>query len=228
MQAAQRFLSMMMLIVSSSCLVRLHLHSEFPLHPAAAASASSGGGPEVRLQNLKSKLFKDLEEAMAPSDGTAPFSIASDTYNSTHTLTSGFNESALSNEFNYALTPRGILSGLHTRGCLGLSSHSEIDWSVRAPVEGVKVDKALQDMDVLWLYEYDTFLESEEESEEWSQCVQTPKGNLGRRSMCWRSTSLGRRSMCQGSTSLGRRRMCQGSTKVSRKPTSPAESGHSS
>ena len=139
--------------VSSSCVVRLHLHSEFPLHPAAAASASSGGGPEVRLQNLKSKLFKDLEEAMAPSDGTAPFSIASDTYNSTHTLTSGFNESALSNEFNYALTPREILSGLHTTGRLGLSSHSEIDWSVRAPVAGVKEDKALQDMDVLSLYE---------------------------------------------------------------------------
>ena len=30
------------------------------------------------------------------------------------------------------------------------------------------MDKALQDMDVLSLYEYDTFLESEEESEEWS------------------------------------------------------------
>ena len=153
---------------SSCCLVRLHLNSEFPSHPAAAASASPGGGPEVQLQNLKSKLFKDLEEAMAPSDGTAPFSGASSTYNLTHTLTSGFNESTLLNEFNYASTPREILSGLHTTGRLGLSSHSEIDWSVRAPVEGVKEDKALQDMDVLSLYEYDTFLESEEESEEWS------------------------------------------------------------
>ena len=155
--------------VSSSCLVRLHLHSEFPSDPAAAASASSGGGHEVQLQNLKLKLFKDLEEEVAPSDGIAPFSGASNTCNLTLTLTSGFSESASLNEFNYTSTPREILSGLHTTGRLGLFSHSEIDWSVCAPVEGVKEDKAVQDMDVLSLYEYDTFLESEEESEEWSR-----------------------------------------------------------
>ena len=108
---------------------------------------------------------------MAPSDGTATFSVASDTCNLTRTLTltAGFNQSALSNEFNYASTPREIVSGLHTTGRLGLSSRSDIDWSVRAPVEGVKANRALQDMDVLSLYEYDTFLESKEESEEWSR-----------------------------------------------------------
>ena len=153
--------------VDGSSLVQLQLHAESSSQPADSSTSS----PRAELRNLKSRLLKDLEDAMAPSFGAVPFSAASDTCNFSDTFTLGCSKSHSANMFDYSSTQREILSGLKTSGHLGLSSHSETDWSAHVPLEKMEEVEDVEDMDVLSLYEYDTFLESEEELDQQSHGV---------------------------------------------------------
>ncbi|KAL8587980.1 hypothetical protein ACOMHN_061925 [Nucella lapillus] len=73
--------------------------------------------------------------------------------------------SSLLSQLDGPLMEREILPGIQTSGHLGLSSHSGTDWDVEQRAE-INAEEDDEDMDVLSLYEYDTFLESEEEPED--------------------------------------------------------------
>ena len=141
-----------------SHLMQLQFCSKLPSHSQPAAAAAAAAPSASKLGSLESKCVMASSRELE----TTPFSAAPRTGNP-------------ANKFDFPSAQRDILAGLQAPGRLGLSSHSETDWLDQEPVQQANGDEDMEDMDVLSLYEFDTFLESEEESDEWGHGTSLPE-----------------------------------------------------
>ncbi|XP_070212681.1 uncharacterized protein [Littorina saxatilis] len=153
--------------VSTSSQVQPPVYTSPSIQPAADAAAANTT-PKTTLRNLKSRLLKDLEDAMAPSVETIPFSLPSDVTTSltstfTSTFTTSVSQSGPVQPFDFTMTGGGEgLPGIQMPQRLGLTSDMETDWSAQEVSMDLKEDENVDDMDVLSLYDYDTFLEEDD------------------------------------------------------------------
>ena len=135
--------------------------SEMEMHSSTTAPNSDLDAEDAgqMYDNLSDSemLAEDEAETTGQSHGN-------DTKNGS--LLGSVNISQLENELQYHFMDTEILPGLKMSGQLGLSSHVGSHWSVDSEEDCLAGDANHEDMDVLSLYDYDTFLENEEEHDE--------------------------------------------------------------